>query len=64
MNLNQVEPRAVVVQAGAYGEHRFGRVGEVAVDGNAFEAQLAPGSGGVVEIELGMWKNAPRYRQP
>ncbi|MCB1022449.1 MAG: hypothetical protein KDC27_21145, partial [Acidobacteria bacterium] len=64
VNLSQVEPRTVVVQAGAYGEHRFGRVGKVAVNGNAFEAQLAPGSGGVLEIELAMWKNAPRYRRP
>ena len=64
VNVNPVEPRTVIVQAGAYGEHRFGKVGDVAVNGNAFEAQLAPGSGGVLEIGLELWKNAPKLRQP
>ena len=64
VNVNQVEPRTVLVQAGAYGEHRFTNVGDVAVNGNLFEARLAPGSGGVFEIGLELWKNPPTLRRP
>ena len=64
VNVNAIEPRTVVVQAGAYGEHRFGQVGDVAVNGNVFEARLGPGAGGVLEIGMELWKNPPKLRQP
>ena len=49
VNINQIKPRTVVVQAGAYGENRFLTVkaGSGIVDVNArwFTVRLAPGAG-------------------
>ena len=66
VNLDPVSARRVVVQAGAYGEHRFteARAGAVAskVDANRFEVLLAPGSGGVLEVGMQLFANSPRFQ--
>jgi hypothetical protein len=63
VNVNPVEARTVTVQAGGYGEHRFGTVSidgaaPVAVEASAFTLTLAPGAG--ARLELGMKLNANR----
>ena len=56
VNVNQVEPRMVVIQAGGYAEHQFitatvdGR--EVAVNAPSFTVRLAPGAGGRVVLKM------------
>ncbi len=68
VNLHQVEPRTVIVKAGAYGEHQFKSVrsgGErLAVNGSAFEIELAPGAGGKLEIEMELLANPPKMGFP
>ncbi len=66
VNLDPLNTRRVVVQAGAYGEHRFTEVRtgtvESRVDGNRFEVLLAPGAGGVVEVGMHLFANRPKFR--
>ena len=66
VNLDPVNDRRVVVQAGAYGEHRFteARAGSVEsrVDGDRFEVLLAPGAGGMVQVGMHLFANRPRFR--
>ncbi|WP_167859560.1 hypothetical protein [Paenibacillus cymbidii] len=77
VNLHTAEPRTLVVQAGAYGEHRFTRVRFESRDGDGSVRQrhldvgasrltvhLCPGS--LIELNLGMerFANEPTYRHP
>jgi hypothetical protein len=68
VNVSQTEPRTVVVQGGAYGEHTFGQVtidGQmVAVDGPAFEVRLAPGAGARLSATMRRYANMPTLRYP
>jgi hypothetical protein len=59
VNINQVEPRTVVVQMGAYGEHQ-------AVSANApyFQVRLAPGAGGSLTIPMKRYTNRPTFEFP
>jgi len=63
VNVNQVEARTVVVQAGAYGEHRIvdvtldGKRQEV--DGGSFTARLAPGAGARLVLKMKRYANPP-----
>ena len=67
VNLHPVEARRVVVQAGAYGEHRFTNVRsggtELPVAGQRFEVVLEPGSGGTLEIGMNLFANQPSFRR-
>jgi hypothetical protein len=67
VNLDPVEARSVVVQAGAYGEHRFGAVrsqaGTTVVNAERFEVRLAPGSGGALDVSMELFVNPPRLRR-
>ena len=67
VNLDPLESRRVVVQAGAYGEHRFTvmRSGDGAkpIHGNRFEVRLAGGAGGTLEIGMDLFANQPRIRR-
>ena len=60
VNLNQAEPREVLVQAGGYAEHRFTSVDGVAVadglDASTLPVRLAPGAG--QRLTLGMRRYA------
>ncbi len=74
VNTNPLRPRRLVMQAGAFGEHTFTQVTDVAPDETSqetvdvkdkhLEVHLAPG--GMVRLELGMkrYDNDPSYEQP
>ena len=73
VNINPLRPRRLVIQAGAFGEHKFSQVTDVTVpeqhrtlqvDDKYLEVALAPG--GTLTLELGMarYGNAPSYEQP
>lgn len=68
VNASQVEPREVVVQAGAYAEHQFTSVtddkSEVPIDASSFTLQLAPGSGVLLKIGMKRFANSPTMRFP
>jgi hypothetical protein len=72
VNTNLLEERSLLVQAGAYGEHRFGRAhwrnakGEQTADiGAAWLAvDLEPGAGATLRLEIERWVNTPSYRFP
>lgn len=67
-NLHPTQSRRLVVQAGAYGEHRFTtlhREGETtAVDDTRFEVRLGPGC--CLDLKLGMqrYRNRPSLKEP
>lgn len=68
VNVNNLEPRVVAVQAGAYGEHQFvsAKVGgqSVKVDGPVLYVKLAPGAGGQVEFTVKRYANDATLQQP
>jgi hypothetical protein len=68
VNISQVEPRTVVVQAGAYGEHRFRSVnaggGAAKVDGADFQVRLAAGAGETLEIGMDLFAQQPTVTFP
>jgi hypothetical protein len=68
VNVNQVEPRVVVVQMGAYGEHQCETVtvnGEtVAVDHPYLTVRLEPGSGARLVFRIERYANQPALAAP
>jgi len=68
VNVNAVEPRTVIIQAGAYGEHRvtsletFGRT--VPVEGYWFPLRLAAGCGATLQIAMRRHANPPSLLLP
>lgn len=68
VNVNQVEPRVVVVQMGAYGEHQCETVtvnGEtVAVDNPYLTVRLEPGSGARLVFRIERYANQPALAAP
>ena len=67
VNLDPLAPRRIVVQAGAYGEHRFTSVRSdvevIRVEANRFEVLLGGGAGGTLEIDMDLFVNQPRFRR-
>jgi hypothetical protein len=68
VNVDPVEARSVVVQAGGYGEHRFD---SVEIDGKAqpingplLSVRLAPGSGARMRFKMVRYVNPPTLAQP
>lgn len=69
VNLSLTETRTVIVQGGAYGEHR---IESVAAEGGASNAvgspllsvQIAPGAGAKLTLEMKRYANAPTVRHP
>jgi hypothetical protein len=68
VNLNPLEAREVVVQAGGYGEHRFDGV---VVNGVAkqfaapvFTVRLEPGAGARIECRMTRYANVPTFAFP
>ncbi|MBM3813969.1 MAG: hypothetical protein FJW20_20255 [Acidimicrobiia bacterium] len=67
-NLNPVEPRTIVVQAGGYGEHRFdsatvdGKSTQIA--GPALTVHLEPGAGSRIEFKMTRYANRPTFAFP
>ena len=68
VNLDQVEPREVVVQAGGYREHEFTGVtvnGEsTELDAGAVTVRLAPGAGARLEFSIRRYSRAPTLSRP
>jgi hypothetical protein len=68
VNVNQSEPRTVIVQAGGYGEHRWesaaidGR--EIAIGAPHLTVRLAPGSGGRLLLKTKRYVNPPTLTMP
>jgi hypothetical protein len=68
VNVNPVEARTVVVQAGGYGEHQFDSVtagGQATpVGGPILTVRLEPGSGSQLVFKMMRYKNPPTLAQP
>ena len=72
VNVSRTETRRLVVQAGAFGEHRFTQVkyragdnqGSVPVDGKHFAVELPPSTSIRVEAGLRRFVNDPSYAFP
>jgi hypothetical protein len=68
VNVNPVDPRTVVVQAGGYGEHRFESVTvngrAVPVDGPLLSVRLEPGCGARLAFRMARYKNPPTLAHP
>ena len=68
VNVDPVEARTVVVQAGGYGEHRFDSV-EVngktqTIAGPLLNVRLEPGSGARLRFHMARYVNPPTLAQP
>lgn len=67
VNLDPLEPRRIVVQGGAYGEHRFSTIrsafGETRIDGSRFEVVIGAGAGGTLDIEMDLFAAQPKFRR-
>jgi hypothetical protein len=68
VNVDQVEPRTVVVQAGAYGEHQFvsamAEGKSIPVNGPLVTVQLEAGAGTRIEFAMKRYTNQPTLAQP
>ena len=68
VNVNPVEPRTVIVQAGGYGEHTFESVtldGQTsAMGGPHLRVRLEPGSGARLVFRMARYKNQPTLGYP
>jgi hypothetical protein len=68
VNINQIEPRVLIVQGGAYGEHQFEQVtaGEHStdLDASTFTVRLAPGAGARLTIAMRRYVNPPTLAFP
>ncbi len=69
VNVNQVEPRQLVVQAGTYGEHRIEHVSvnqepPRSVEGAAIRVALGPGAGGRLTIKMRRYAQPPTLEWP
>ncbi|HUQ91941.1 MAG TPA: hypothetical protein VM120_09680 [Bryobacteraceae bacterium] len=68
VNVDSVEPRTVVVQAGGYGEHRFDSVeinGKTqTIGGPLLHVRLEPGSGARIRFRMARYVNPPSLAQP
>jgi hypothetical protein len=68
VNLNQADPRTVIVQGGAYGEHLCEQVTAeertIPVHDRAFRVWLAPGCGGRLTITMKRYAGVPTLAQP
>jgi hypothetical protein len=68
VNTNQLEPRTVIVQSGAYGEHQFTTVSSNSfkseINGNSFPVRLEPGAGATIEIGMRLFASQPALSFP
>ncbi len=68
VNVNQLESRRVIVQAGGYAEHqiRTVHVGDksVSIDGSHFVVELAPGAGTRLTLSIKRYANQPTIAFP
>ncbi len=68
VNLNQAQRRTVVVQGGAYGEHRLVSVkngtATTQVDAPLLTVEIEPGSAATLEIQMKRYANDPTIKHP
>jgi hypothetical protein len=68
VNLSATRPRAVIVQAGGYGEHQFESVEyngrTTRLDARHFTARLAPGAGARLTLATRRYVNKPTVAMP
>jgi hypothetical protein len=73
VNLSADESRQLVIQAGAFGEHRFtgvtvttqsGKTQTEKLDGKYCALDLAPGAGATLEFTIERYVNKPSYETP
>ena len=68
VNLDPVRARSLVVQAGAYGEHRFGTVAagtaRAAVDHPCLTVHLEPGCGARLVLQQHRYTERPTFTFP
>jgi len=68
VNISQSESRELIVQAGAYGEHRVTQVydgsDKVTVDSSTFRVRLAPGCGVTLKISNDRYSEQPTMSFP
>lgn len=68
VNVSQLEPRTVIVQGGAYGEHEVTAAstasGQTTVGNAHFAVKLAPGAGGKLTIRFKRHANQPTLSLP
>jgi hypothetical protein len=68
VNVNQLDPRTVIVQAGGYAEHRFvsaaldGKM--VPIDGAHVSVKLSPGAGAKLVLTMKRFAGTPTMRFP
>lgn len=68
VNIDPVEPRTMVVQAGGYGEHRFDSVEiegkTMTLAGPLLNVRLEPGAGARMRFRMARYVNPPTLAQP
>jgi hypothetical protein len=68
VNVSQVAPRTVIVQAGGYGEHEFVDVTvggkQTAIGGSNLTVRLAPGCGARLTFKMKRYANSPTMAFP
>jgi hypothetical protein len=68
VNINQIESRKVVVQGGAFAEHRLvsvsAREKEIPIDDTSFTVRLAPGAGEQITLKTKRYANSPTLEFP
>jgi hypothetical protein len=69
VNLDPAQTQRVVVQAGSFGEHRFGTVSaagseDLHVGGRWFEVELAPGTAADLRVSMERYVSSPSYETP
>jgi hypothetical protein len=68
VNVSQIEPRTVIVQGGAYGEHNIVSAtiasAQTNVGSPTFEVRLAPGAGTKISLRMKRHVNQPTFKLP
>ena len=66
VNVNQLQPRTLIVQGGAYGEHKIAAVksgtSDTPVGGRRFQVRLSPGAGTTLTLRMQRHANQPTLR--
>lgn len=68
VNVNQSEPRELIVQGGAYGEHQLLGIEangqKLSIDQSSIRVRLAPGAGAKLMVSVKRYANAPTIWAP
>ena len=68
VNINQLDSRTVVVQAGGYGEHQFASAtsdgDSTSIDAPHFSVELGPGCGAQLTLKMERYVNQPTMTFP